>query len=601
MNEDLMLFNNIRNINIKKKNNIVNLNNFSFSRGTFRITKPGLYRLIENIVFDPNPEYDYLPSPEQIKKNIYPVLRGPFVLGFFAAITVECDDVTIDLNNFSIVQSHKFYLKQRFFNTIEISRSPFITGQGPGNFGSNNNLIRKCFIKNGKLGLTSHNAIHGNNCENVSIENLVITDFEVGGISLNGVKNCFMKNLVITNSIGTRLKIPVNGRFSSAIFLLRQFNSIDEKDQNFFILSNNKKINLKNLKLKLTHLVDKAIDSSLQTGLSSVPVFNKEVLELFGNPSGMPDGSALYGILFNQLGVAINEFGSCNPGSGDKNSNRVFLENISISNLSLKPREVVGLYTKSGKIMKDFSGNLVLISKPIWYEGVNCYDPYKTFLDRNNYYDILLASQVILYKYGQENPRFRGVANIDDSVIEYINGGKYAYIKYNPKIKTFRNTDIMAHVMKGVVGIRIDCSDNVEIKSVNIQNLNNYGIKGLMSSEIGEYEDGKVGENIRHLGHPKSNSKYKGYTGNFCRGFTFNHSDKVKLNDTKIINLYSLNGKSIGIDIQEYNKVINLDNIFINTLQSLLPSVGVMIDKQNKDVEQKNVKCIGCDKEEDTK
>ena len=248
-----------------------------------------------------------------------------------------------------------------------------------------------------------------------------------------------------------------------------------------------------------------------------------------------------------------------------------------------------------------FGGNLILISKPKWYEGINCYDPYRPFLDKNDYYDILLAAQVILYKYSLENPRFRGNATIDDSIMEYIKGGKYNYIKYNSNIKTFRNTDIMAHVMKGVVGIRTDCSDSVEFKSINIRNLNNYGVKGLMLNELGEYEDSKVGQNMRHLGHPKSNSKFKGYTGNFCRALTYNHSDKVIINNNMITNLYSLNGRCIGIDIQEKNKGISLNNVIINTLQSLLPSVGLMVDSKATEVEQKNIQYVGCDKKEETK
>ena len=67
----------------------------------------------------------------------YPTNNGPYTLGFFAAITIECNNVVIDLNGKSIRQSNEFYLKQRFFSIIELASSPFIPKQGPAHFGNN--------------------------------------------------------------------------------------------------------------------------------------------------------------------------------------------------------------------------------------------------------------------------------------------------------------------------------------------------------------------------------------------------------------------------------------------------------------------------------
>merc|ERR1712232_1506642 len=102
-----------------------------------------------------------MPTPYQVKNNIYPTKNGPYILGFFAAITIESDDVIIDLNGKKISQSRLFYLKQRFFNTIELGSSPFIPRQRPGNFGNMIKMPERVTIHNGYLGLTSHNAIHG--------------------------------------------------------------------------------------------------------------------------------------------------------------------------------------------------------------------------------------------------------------------------------------------------------------------------------------------------------------------------------------------------------------------------------------------------------
>ena len=47
-------------------------------------------------------------------------------MGFFSAITVETDNVIIDLNGYVIQQSELHQLQQRFFAIIETAAAPFI-------------------------------------------------------------------------------------------------------------------------------------------------------------------------------------------------------------------------------------------------------------------------------------------------------------------------------------------------------------------------------------------------------------------------------------------------------------------------------------------
>ena len=95
------------------KLDVYKLNNKDFIHGTYRITKPGLYKLTENIIFEPNKNVfvsssfqdlhnlldNYRPLDNQLEYS-----KPPYHLGFFAAITVESDDVVIDLNGYSISQ-----------------------------------------------------------------------------------------------------------------------------------------------------------------------------------------------------------------------------------------------------------------------------------------------------------------------------------------------------------------------------------------------------------------------------------------------------------------------------------------------------------------
>ena len=58
-------------------------------------------------------------------------INGAYHLGFFAAITVESDDVILDLNGKSLKQSKLHNLQQRFYSHIELASAPFIPKQGP--------------------------------------------------------------------------------------------------------------------------------------------------------------------------------------------------------------------------------------------------------------------------------------------------------------------------------------------------------------------------------------------------------------------------------------------------------------------------------------
>ena len=99
---------------------IIKLRQSNFTKGTVRITKPGIYILQENINFEPNPNHDFMPTGAQIASGQYPVgLAGAYHLGFFAAITIEATGVILDLNGKTIQQTKLHSLQQRFFANIE--------------------------------------------------------------------------------------------------------------------------------------------------------------------------------------------------------------------------------------------------------------------------------------------------------------------------------------------------------------------------------------------------------------------------------------------------------------------------------------------------
>ena len=187
---------------------VVPVRQADFAAGTYRVRAPGRYVLQENIVFDP-PAHDR------------PTLLHPFPpyqLGFFAAITVESEDVVIDLNGFSLSQSRRHALAQRFHALVELSSSPFDHGQGPSAFGPAVRAAKRCIVRNGTLGLSSHHGIHSaGRPTSVVLQDLRIFDFEVAGIHINGATDVHIERVHVGPS---RQDVPVMATFSQAVFSL---------------------------------------------------------------------------------------------------------------------------------------------------------------------------------------------------------------------------------------------------------------------------------------------------------------------------------------------------------------------------------------------
>ncbi len=185
-----------------------------FSEGTLRITKPGVYVLSENIIFNPPTQF---PTHEQTK---YPIgTNGPYHLGFFAAIAIETSNVIIDLNGKSITQSAEHNLVQRFFSIIELANSPFIPGQGPHSFINTFGWkpASNTLIMNGGLLNSSHHGVHGNENNNVMIYNTNINNYEVAGVALNGATGSIISNNIMKGNNST---VKVLSTFSQSIFVL---------------------------------------------------------------------------------------------------------------------------------------------------------------------------------------------------------------------------------------------------------------------------------------------------------------------------------------------------------------------------------------------
>ena len=251
---------------------VVPVRQADFAAGTYRIRAPGRYVLQEDVVFDP-PAHD---RPTFL--HPFP----PYQLGFFAAITVESEDVVIDLNGFTLAQSRRHALAQRFHALIELSSSPFDHGQGPSAFGPTVRAANRCVVRNGTLGLSSHHGVHSaGRPTSVVLQDLRIFDFEVAGIHVNGATDVHIERVHVGPS---RQDVPVMATFSQAVFALPVLRSLGPNAPG-------------------TGGLLRKVARTLQTAVDKTK--GGEVQPLFRNAPGNTDGN-VYGIVIHGAGVVVN-------------------------------------------------------------------------------------------------------------------------------------------------------------------------------------------------------------------------------------------------------------------------------------------------------
>lgn len=448
---------------------IINLYNNDFKNGTIRIKKPGVYRLQENIVFNPNESNDFSPTQEQISSGLYPEnMSGPYHLGFFAAITVETDNVVIDLNGFTIKQSELHKLQQRFYANIELANSPFIPNQGPSSFigVGGYRAANRVLVMNGTFSSTSHHGIHANTANNVVLHNLTFNGFEVAGIALNGTTNAVFNNLTIENN---DKNIPVLSTYSQARFIRKFLNTAKQIKPD--------------LKLSDTKTIDTIIENiqtDLDTTFNQFKINNTIPDNYFKNNKNEYDGN-VYGIVLNVNGVAINDFIQQRTSEMIGNNN-IYLNNIIINNISSTPVEIIGLNSNpssntayGGRVQVGPLGDVLQIEHIQNIDGT-----YKA--------NSLSDAQIILADTSYTGPK--GTNNIVNKVIEWAKNertlssfigtetGKFYYLG---------GGDSMNHVMKGNIGLFISAGQNIKGNKIVISNIkskgNNVGVSQLRPIE----------------------------------------------------------------------------------------------------------------------
>ena len=336
------------------RNKRILLTNDDFAQGTIRVLVPCKLVLHEDIHFNPNAEAKgkgndsdkpWFPRADQLAYRPFrpgageacqQALKGTktkgapqsamastpelpkalapssgFVLGFFAAITVEhCEGTIIDLNGYRLACHEHFALQQRFHALIELANQPFIAGQGPTAFGPNLRPARKVWIRSGEIGRSSHHGIHGNSMQDILITDVTFRDYEVAAISLNGGRRIVIQDCQLE---GTFTRVPVIGTYSAGRFAClmgertlafakrcgyercREYGWLEEA--------------LKKLdaKLKQVFAIVTNPDMKPEEKAAKVDRFFANIDPATGKLGWLPDGNP-YGIALHARGVLVNAF-----------------------------------------------------------------------------------------------------------------------------------------------------------------------------------------------------------------------------------------------------------------------------------------------------
>jgi len=435
---------------------IVDLYNSDFINGTVRIRTAGVYRLRENITFNPNPNNNFFPTKAQVDSGLYPQnMMGPYHLGFFAAITVETDNVIIDLNGYKIEQSANHNFQQRFYANIELANAPFIKDKGPANFqgAMSYKAANMVLVYNGQLLKSSHHGIHANKANNVMLYHLKIEEFEVAGVALNGTITGILSDLFIKNN---KQEIEVLSTYSQARFIHKFLDRVDESVT---------------FKGKNVETIKAALQNDLDTTFQDFKDGKTISVDYFRNDNVGYDGN-VYGIVLNVNGPVVGPFltaetlGNVPAPAGNTD---IYLENIYIDNISSHPVEIIGAKNLDGgsgaygsKMQAGPIGDILQIAnshvtKDSKYIGTSLSDSQM----------IIAASSMVQ----------KGTSSISQDIIEWAENGTdiSTVIPGEHNCYYVGGGDSMGHTMKGNLGLFISGGSNISGNNIQIHNIVNKG------------------------------------------------------------------------------------------------------------------------------
>lgn len=477
---------------------VVHLTQNDFASGTYRIQTPDLYILDENIEFNPTPIAEATRTDKPVS-------------GWFAAITVEVDNVVIDLNGKTLEAAQEFVDTHYFkaYANIELDNSPFggvlfgfVGASFPGDttFVATNNSI----VKNGTLGRSSHWGIHGNTNHNIEIHDVYVKDFEVAGIEMNGTTNTDIHDVKIT---GNEHLIAVTPMVAAAETLIDYLTTLS---QNGF--------------------------PGAAEQLASLEEYVATHPEIFDNPVLLPP-NGFYGLFFTSGFTSATNF----PMTPVDCAVAAFLadggpvENIKIKNIEMQgiiaaPQEFVLI---GSRLTNDIAFNTSLVGLPVFGCGrwSDAFDAQGNFAPNALLQAQVFAvnSQILL------NPGLTGSlpANYPAIAASILVPDQATFIQETLPIF---GRALDGFLVKGVFGLRLDCADKGCVEAIVISEVKNLGMEGV---EVAQLPAGQFYPDLMQVP----------YAGNDVWGYEFATCQGTELKYLSTANVFSTHGDSFGIHL----------------------------------------------------
>jgi hypothetical protein len=212
------------------------------------------------------------------------------------------------------------------------------------------------------------------------------------------------------------------------------------------------------------------LDSFIQ-GSSSDPYFWNDPANGF---DGLPDGSALYGILFHKTGPAVNDFAACSQSQFED------MQGNMPGNIKIRNTVIKDLHLKSDEVVK-----MMIDGKPVLGPAGDVVQMLRLKAEDGSYTGTALSNAQLRLAELKAAAREDGMAlddlfanygstNIPPKVVAWMKG-QGSYEDATADVTWACGGDAMSHVNKGVVGLRLEFVSDVSLKDVTISGLKNVG------------------------------------------------------------------------------------------------------------------------------
>jgi len=255
-----------------------------------------------------------------------------------------------------------------------------------------------------------------------------------------------------------------------------------------------------------------------------------------------PDGSAMYGILFNSSGVAIGELTEGCPANGGmccpmkrvgsisccRPSKSVTVHNCHVSDMRFNARESVAIRV-AGKILRDVTAAILDVSalKP-QADRAGVLDLAQVYVNSEVATQTTWCGDVqrLLVCPDPTTPYSALIANCEDVAFVY-------------------NVDIMAHVSKGTFGIRAEDTKGLSVENTCIQRLYNTSQTTCPRTAYKLPADASV---VSIITNPTDQTEDLAYGGANMRGLFIGNSEGVLLTKVHLEVLSTLQGCCRGVE-----------------------------------------------------